>query len=128
MLSKFVRFAGSQAAHQTLRKHTNTGGVLDLRFGMHLLLRDKSIPITSKLLALGLGSVLTWMLIGLELPLELFLGTLLPVIGFGVDAMIDGAEAIICPVLFAALMLPYLAPRQLVTVARSAQVERPALR
>jgi len=118
MLSKLTRFVGSQAARQAVRQQSGTGGALDIRFGMQLLLRDKRIPILHKLLALGLGGVLTWLLITAEFPLETIIAAFLPVVGFMADALADGAEAVIFPVLLAALVLPYLAPRTLVDEAR----------
>ena len=118
MGSKLTRFAGSQMARQAMQKHSGSGGALDLRFGLHLLFRDANIPFLYKLLAFALGGALTWLLVALETPLEMILATFLPVIGFTADMMIDGAEIIVCPILFAALLLPHVVPRMLVDRAR----------
>jgi hypothetical protein len=118
MVPKLLQFAGSHAARQTLKKHSVAGGPLDLRFGMQLLVREKRIPVMYKLLALGLGGALTWLLVAFEAPLETVIAAFLPVIGFAADALVDGAEVVICPVIFAALMLPYLAPKLLVGEVR----------
>ncbi len=116
--SKLTRFAGSQVARQAMQKHSGSGGALDLKFGLHLLFRDRNVPLLYKLFAFGLGGALTWLLVALETPLEMILATFLPVIGFTADMMIDGAEIIVCPILFAALILPHVAPRTLVDIAR----------
>ncbi len=122
---KLVQFAGSQAARQTLQKHSKTGGALDLKFGMHLLFREREVSPLHKLLALGLGAALTWFLIALETPLEAIVATFLPLAGIAIDALIDGAEVIICPLIFASLMLPYLAPKVLVEALRSTRSGMP---
>lgn len=121
MASKLARFAGSQVARQAIQKHTTPGGTLDLRFGLHLLVRDRNIPVPHKMAALGLGGVLTLLLNILEIPLESLLVVLLPVIGLGTEILWNGLELIVCPVLFAALVLPHLAPRPLVEAARASQ-------
>lgn len=118
--SKLTRIAGSQVARQAIQKHTGAGGALDLRFGLHLLFRDQNVSFLYKILAFGMGGALTWLLIALETPLEMVLATLLPVVGLTTDLMIDGAELIVCPILFAALLLPRIAPRLQVSAARGA--------
>jgi hypothetical protein len=124
MASKLARFAGSQVARQAIQQHTTPGGALDLKFGLHLLARDRNVPIVYKMLALGLGGVLTLLLNILEIPLESMLVILLPVIGFGAEMIWNGLEMIVCPILFAALMLPHLAPKQFVQAARGLQAVR----
>lgn len=121
MASKLARFAGSQVARQAIQQHTTPGGVLDLRFGLHLLTRDRNVPIVYKMLALGLGAALTFLLNILEIPLETMLAVFLPVIGFGADLIWNGLEAVVCPILFAALLLPHVAPKQFVQAARGLQ-------
>jgi len=44
----------------------------------------------------------------LQVPLESILAFILPVVGIAGDLAVDGAEAVIGPVLVAALLLPYL--------------------
>lgn len=125
MASKLARFAGSQVARQAIQQHTKSGGALDLRFGLHLLARDRNVPIRYKMVALLLGGVLTFILNVLEIPLETMLAVFLPVIGLGFDVVLNGMELVVCPVLFAALMLPRLAPRAFVEAARNAEVVTP---
>ena len=107
MTGKIAQMIGSQAARKMVGKHGVSGGTLDLRGGMNLL-RDRSIPIGHKLLALALGGALTWLLVALEAPLEGILALFVPFAGAALDLMIDGAEFLILPVIFAALMLPHL--------------------
>ncbi len=121
MASKLAKFAGSHVARQAIQQHTVPGGALDLRFGLHLLARDGNVPVRYKLLALAFGGVLTFFLNILEIPLETMLAVLLPVIGLGFDVVLNGVELIVCPILFAALLLPHLAPRPFVDAARARQ-------
>lgn len=121
MASKLARFAGSQVARQAIQQHTTPGGVFDLKFGLHLLVRDRQVPIQYKMVAFALGGVLTFLLNILEIPLESMLMIFLPVIGLGMDVVLNGMEMIACPVLFAALLLPHLAPKQFVQAARGLQ-------
>ena len=121
MTSKLSRFAGSQVARQAIQQHTVPGGALDLRFGLHLLARDRNVPVRYKMLALAFGGVLTFLLNVLEIPLEAMLAVFLPVIGLGFDVVLNGLELIVCPVIFGALMLPRLAPRPFVDAARAMQ-------
>ena len=65
----------------------------------YALLRDRRVPIRTKLIALGIGAA--------------------------GDLTLDGAEAVIGPVLIATLLLPHLAPADLVRQIR-AETERMA--
>ena len=104
-----TKIAG-RAAGQAARQHTGDGAFFDPRGGWTLL-KDRKIPASTKLLALGLGVGLTFALTAVEVPLEMLLGLFLPFVGVGVDILIDGAEMIIAPVLFAALLMPHLVRR-----------------
>ena len=64
---------------------------------------------------------LTTLLIGLELPIEAIITGLLNLLGLGMVTAVDGIETIVGPVLFAALLLPHLAPKELVFAKRSEQ-------
>ncbi len=75
------------------------------------MLKDRGIPVTSKVLALGVGVALTGALVLLEVPFEFLVGLLVPVVGLGADVAIDGVEALIMPVVFACMVLPRLHPR-----------------
>jgi hypothetical protein len=61
----------------------------------------------------------------LQLPLEGVFAALLPFVGAAGDLTLDGAEAVIGPILIATLLLPHLAPADLVRQIR-AEVERMA--
>jgi hypothetical protein len=80
----------------------------------YALLRDRRVPIRTKLIALGIGAAGTGAIELLQLPVEGIVAALLPFIGAAGDLTLDGAEAIIGPVLIATLVLPYLAPADLV--------------
>ncbi|CCW34940.1 hypothetical protein CTKA_00038 [Chthonomonas calidirosea] len=73
-------------------------------------MRSKQIPWRYKLLALGLGALITALLMALELPVESLLATLL--IGLPIDISVDGLEAILGPIVFGSALLPLVLPRQ----------------
>ena len=104
-------------AHDAVRTHTRGGGLLDIRFGFALF-RDRRVSLGTKLLAVTLGAALTGLLIGLELPFEAIVTGLLNLFGLVPAAMLDGLEAIVGPLLFAALFLPHLTPKELATRKR----------
>lgn len=97
-------------AKRAVAKQSRTGGILDFRTGFRLL-RDRRVPLTTKIVALALGLALTSMLLALEIPLEALMGMFLSVLGVGLDLLVDGAEVLVMPVLFASLLMPHLAPR-----------------
>jgi hypothetical protein len=84
-----------------------------------VLLRDRRVPIRTKLIALGIGAAAVGAVELLELPVEGIVAALLPFIGAAGDLALDGAEAVIGPVLIATLLLPYLAPADLVRQIRA---------
>jgi hypothetical protein len=83
------------------------------------LLRDRRVPIRIKLIALGLGAAGVGAIELLQLPVEGVLAALLPFIGAAGDLALDGAEAVIGPVLIATFLMPYLAPADLVRQIRA---------
>jgi hypothetical protein len=91
---------------------------LDLKLGFALM-RDRRIPLRSKISALVLGLGITGLVEFLELPVEGILSALLPVLGIMGDVALDGAELIAGPLLLAHLLLPIVAPRHLVDQIRS---------
>ena len=107
---------GKKLIHNAAAKHTR-GGMLDMRLGLALL-RDRRVPISSKLLALGLGGALMYALIAMELPLEAVWAIVLPGLGLGLDGMIDGLEAVVGPFALGALLLQFVAPKPLVARIR----------
>jgi hypothetical protein len=91
----------------------------------YTLLRDRRVPIRTKLIALGIGAAGVGAIELLQLPIEGVVAALLPLIGAAGDLALDGAEAVIGPVLIATLLLPHLAPADLVQQIR-AETERMA--
>ena len=112
-----LRLLGKNIMHKTVAKHTQ-GSLLDIKLGFALL-RDRRIPLGSKLIALAIGGALMAAFIALELPLEAVWAIVLPGLGLGLDGMLDGAEAVAGPVVFGSLLLPFLAPRPLVMQIRA---------
>lgn len=92
--------------------------LLDMRLGFALM-RDRRVPLRSKLVAFLIGLAITGMVEFLELPVEGILSMLLPVLGAAGDIVIDGAETIAGPLILANLLLPFVAPRDLVERIRS---------
>jgi hypothetical protein len=91
----------------------------------YALLRDRRVPIRTKLIALGIGAASVGAIELLQLPVEGVFAALLPFIGAAGDLTLDGAEAIIGPILIATLLLPHLAPADLVRQVRT-EAERMA--
>jgi hypothetical protein len=85
----------------------------------YALLRDHRVPIRTKLIALGIGAAGIGAIELLQLPVEGLVAAFLPFIGAAGDLTLDGAEAIIGPVLIATLLLPYLASADLVRQVRA---------
>jgi hypothetical protein len=91
----------------------------------YALLRDRRVPIRTKLIALGIGAAGVGAIELLQLPIEGVVAALLPFIGAAGDLALDGAEALIGSVFIATLLMPHLAPADLVRQVR-AEVERMA--
>ena len=85
----------------------------------YALLRDRRVPIRAKLIALGIGAAAVGAIELLELPVEGVIAALLPFIGVAGDLALDSAEAIIGPVLIATLLMPHLAPADIVRQIRA---------
>lgn len=85
----------------------------------YALLRDRRVPVRAKLLALGIGAAAIGAIELLQLPVEGVIAALLPFIGAAGDLALDGAEAVIGPVLIATLVLPHLAPAEIVQQIRA---------
>jgi len=92
--------------------------LLDVRLGFALM-RDRRVPLRSKLLAFLLGLGVTGIVEFLEIPVEGILAALLPILGAAGDFVVDGAEIIAGPLLLANVLLPFLAPRHIVEQIRS---------
>jgi L-cystine uptake protein TcyP (sodium:dicarboxylate symporter family) len=92
---------------------------LDFKLG-YALLRDGRVPMRCKFLALAAGFIFGVILEVLEIPLETILAAV-PFLGLATDLVVDGAEMIVLPVLFASILLPFLAPG---TIVRQVRAER----
>jgi hypothetical protein len=92
--------------------------IINVALGYTLLL-DRRVSIRTKLIALGLGAVVIGAIELIQLPVEGVIAALLPFIGATGDFALDGAEAVIGPVLIAALLLPRLVPPSLVQEIRA---------
>ena len=105
------RALGHKAAHKAMKRHTENGGVLDIKYGFSLF-KDRNVPATSKLLALTIGIAATALLMAMEAPLELILGIFIPFFGLTSDVLVDGIEVIVFPMLIACIVLPRLVARK----------------
>ena len=85
----------------------------------YALLRDRRVPIRTKLIALGIGAAGVGAIELLQLPVEGVVAALLPLLGAAGDLALDGAEAVIGPVLIATFLLPHLVPADLVQQIRA---------
>ena len=85
----------------------------------YALLRDRRVSVRSKLIALTVGLAITGLVELLQLPFESVFALLAPVAGAAGDIVIDGAEAVIIPVLVATVLMPYLAPSAIVQQLRA---------
>ena len=92
--------------------------ILDVKLGFALM-RDRRVPLRVKAAALVMGLVLTAIVEGLELPIEGLLSVLLPVLGAVGDVVLDGAETVAGPLVLGSLLLPYLAPKDVVARVRA---------
>jgi hypothetical protein len=93
----------------------------------YLLLRDPRVPMRAKLMALGAGAAVITAIELLQIPFETIAAALLPFVGIPGDLALDGAEAIIGPILVACLLLPRLTPVDIVRRIRAeAEYRSPA--
>jgi len=77
------------------------------------------MSIRAKLIALAIGAAVVGLVELLQIPFESVAAFILPAIGIAGDVAVDGAEALIGPVVVATLVLPYLAPATLVQQIRA---------
>src|SRR4029077_14436872 len=92
--------------------------LLNMQLG-YALLRDRRVPIRTKLIALGIGAAAIGAIELLQLPVEGVIAALLPFIGAAGDLVLDSAEAVIGPVLIATILLPHIAPADIVRQIRA---------
>ena len=115
MLTILLRLFGERFVHHAAAKQGRNP--LDVKFGVAMA-RDRRVPFKCKLLAVGLGVSLLALLLALEVPLEAFVTFLAPFL-LPVDMIVDGLEIVALPILFSALLLPFVAPRALVEQLRA---------
>jgi hypothetical protein len=94
---------------------------MDIRLG-YALLRDRRVSIRVKLVALGVGAAVVGVIELLQIPFESLFAVFLPFLGVAGDLALDGAEAVIGPVLIATILLPYLTPAAIVQQIRAERV------
>jgi hypothetical protein len=85
------------------------------------LMRDRRVPLRAKGLALLLGLALTGLLEVFEIPMEGLISMLVPLVGMAGDMALDGVELVAGPLLLGNLLLPYLAPREVVAQVQAEQ-------
>jgi hypothetical protein len=90
----------------------------------YALLRDRRVSLRPKFMALGAGLVVMGAIQVLQIPLESILAFVLPGVGAAGDVALDGAEAVVLPVLVATLLMPHLAPRNIVEELRAEHATR----
>lgn len=90
----------------------------------YALLRDQRVSLRPKFMALGAGLVVMGAIQVLQIPLESVLAFVLPGVGAAGDVALDGAEAVVLPVLVATLLMPHLAPRRIVEELRAEHATR----
>ena len=112
-----VRRASGPLAHLAARRYMGEGKTLDLKLGMALY-RDKRVPVMAKMSALMVGILAMFAVNLLELPIEAVIAVLLPVFGIPLEMAFNGMETMVGSVLVAALVLPHVAPKQLVQEIR----------
>jgi hypothetical protein len=91
---------------------------MNIRLGYRLL-RDRRVPIRSKLVALGIGAAVMGVIELLQIPFESVFAAVLPLIGITGDVAFDGLEAVVGPVVIATMLLPYLVAPPLVQQIRA---------
>ncbi len=106
-MNTIIKTLGTQAARQAAGKHIGQGATLDPKRGWAMM-RDRGIAPGAKVSAIAIGLALTAALVALEVPLEAVVGFFLPAVGLVSDALFDGAEFILGPMLFASMALPFL--------------------
>ncbi len=111
-----LRYILTHLGHRVL-KETGASRALDWKLGLRLF-RDGRVPASTKALAVGLGVAALAVLQVMELPIESALALLVPVLGFAGDIAIEGVEILAVPFFAATLLLPFLAPREVVELAR----------
>jgi hypothetical protein len=98
--------------------------LFDMSLGFALM-GDRRVRLRHKALAIFLGLAITGIVEFLEIPVEGVMTMLIPILGVLGDAVVDGAEIVAGPILLAAVLLPFLAPHDLVEKIRSERSATP---
>lgn len=115
------RWRTSRGSRQTLyraRRRASYISNMNAPLG-YALLRDRRVPLRPKLVALGFGLAAAGLVELLQIPIESVFALVLPIVGAAGDVAVDGAEAVIIPILVATLLMPYLAPAGIVQQLRA---------
>jgi hypothetical protein len=112
MWGNVIKVVGRQAVHKAVA-HQTKRGKLNPRLGLALL-RDKRVPFRVKLKAVALALAGMLLLNILEIPAEMILMVALPLLGVPINIAWNGLENIVGPILLTALLLPFLAPKEIV--------------
>jgi hypothetical protein len=100
-----------------------TSGNMNAPLG-YALLRDRRVPVRAKCVALAVGLAVMGIIQLLQVPFESVLAFVLPGVGAAGDVAVDGVEAVVLPVLVATLLMPYLAPQNVVQEVRAQHASR----
>jgi len=112
MMKQLWNRLGTHAAHAVVGGQLQ-GSRLNMKLGFALL-RDRRVSFWPKLFAIGIGGAVAALLVALEISPETLLAFALPGLGLALDFATDGLEAVLVPFLMGALILPFMAPRDLV--------------
>jgi hypothetical protein len=115
---------GGFVAGQVARQHVGENKLFDVKLGSALL-KDRRVPVGTKLMAMALGIALVTLIEMLEIPIETIVAFLLPIVGIGLNIAVDGLEYVAGSLLFAALLVPHLAPKTLVQQIRGERTGEP---
>jgi hypothetical protein len=119
MWGNVLKVVGRQAVHKAVA-HQAKRGKLNPRLGLALL-RDKRVPFGVKFKAVVLALMGMLCLNILEIPAEMILMVALPMLGVPINIAWNGLENIVGPILLTALLLPFLAPKEIVEPALMVQ-------
>ncbi len=109
MFPFLLKAIGEKTVHKSLKSKSR--GFFDIKLGFKLF-RDRRVSQRAKLLSISFGCLILAGMLALELPVETVLASLL--VGLPIDFVFDGLEMVVAPVIFSSLVLPWIAPRNLV--------------
>jgi hypothetical protein len=125
MLRTFLRMFGFRVIRHSLYGSEKKPPLLDIGLGIALL-RDRRVPFAAKAKSIMLGALTVAAFLALQLPLDAAILLLLNVAGLGINAVMDGLQVWLGTILFGALYLSRLAPRELAERVREERSPTPA--